>query len=117
MPSTFGKSTTFTGLSGLVTKGLVRITSPLGAVRRKIDQEKYSSVTGFCCAIASDDHSKSTHAARATKPRMQFLCIVLPLPVSAAKAHTPLTLFGERVSASSTCQRPKPSDGPPGSPG
>src|SRR6266436_1992548 len=34
--------------------------SPEGAVRRKIDQEKYSSVTGFCCASAAADHAAMT---------------------------------------------------------
>src|SRR5712692_5840357 len=58
--STLGKSATLTGLSGFATKGLVRITSPEGAVRRKIDQEKYSSVTGFCCASAAADHAAMT---------------------------------------------------------
>src|SRR6266852_2337370 len=55
--STLGKSATLTGLSGFATKGLVRITSPEGAVRRKIDQEKYSSVTGFCCASAAAEQA------------------------------------------------------------
>src|SRR5207248_2755045 len=65
---------------------LVRITSPLGAVRRKIDQEKYSSVTGFGCAIAVDDHSASTHPTMATKLRIEFLCIVVASPGKRGKS-------------------------------
>src|SRR5215212_8567911 len=44
--STFGKSGTLTGLSGLVTKGLVKTTLSPGEVNRKIDQENHSIFTG-----------------------------------------------------------------------
>jgi hypothetical protein len=74
--STFGKSATFTGLSGLVTKGLVRITSPLGDVRRKIDHEKYSSVTGFCCANAVDDVKTTTPPSMAPTRRIEMLFFI-----------------------------------------
>jgi hypothetical protein len=39
-----GKSATLTGLSGFVTKGLVRITLPVGEVNRKIDHENHSNL-------------------------------------------------------------------------
>src|SRR5262249_54011096 len=44
--STFGKSGTFTGLSGFVTNGLVRMTLPPGDVKRKTDHENHSILTG-----------------------------------------------------------------------
>src|SRR5438093_9608883 len=44
--STFGKSATLTGLSGLVTNGFVRTTLPVGDVNRKMDHESHSILTG-----------------------------------------------------------------------
>src|SRR5260370_39508090 len=78
MASTLGKSAILTGLSGLATKGLVRITSPDGAVRRKIDQEKYSSVTGFCCAGAAADHAAMTLPRTAPSRRRDLGVLTCP---------------------------------------
>src|SRR6266446_5495106 len=78
--STLGKSATLTGLSGFATKGLVRITSPEGAVRRKIDQEKYSSVTGFCCAGAAADQAAMTVPSTAPSRRRDIGLLTLSLP-------------------------------------
>src|SRR6185437_15797038 len=81
MPSTLGKSATFTGLSGLVTNGLVRITSPLGEVRRKIDHENHSSVTGFDdCAKALPDHKAMAHPSAAPKAPAYPLCLIASSP-------------------------------------
>src|SRR5262249_58876974 len=46
MTSTFGKSGTFTGLSGFATNGFVTMTLPPGDVKRKIDHENHSILTG-----------------------------------------------------------------------
>src|SRR5215475_10329232 len=44
--STFGKSGTFTGLSGFVTNGFVTMILPPGDVNRKMDHENHSILTG-----------------------------------------------------------------------
>src|SRR5512134_1279759 len=54
MTSTLEKSGTFTGLSGLATNGLVRTTFPVGEVKRKIDHDSHSILTGPDCANAFD---------------------------------------------------------------
>src|ERR1700732_4646412 len=84
MASTLGKSATFTGLSGLVTNGLVRITVPSGEVNRKIDQEKNSSVTGFEAAEAATDHNASRQTTIAPARRADDLCFTASSPVAAS---------------------------------
>src|SRR5262245_23926762 len=77
--STFGKSSTLTGLSGFLTKGLVTMIFPLGDVNRKIDHENHSILTGPDWAGAGPAHAASM---RATAPpitqRHPFAMMSLP---------------------------------------
>ena len=68
MASTFGKSSTFTGLSGLVTNGFVTMTLPLGDVNRKMDHESHSILTGPDWAGAWPAHAASIAATPRRSP-------------------------------------------------
>src|SRR5690349_8272777 len=80
MASAFGKSSTFTGLSGLVTKGLMSTTLPVGDVRRKIDQENHSSFTGAPAANAVPDQAKVNTASASQRSRDCFNCDMVAFP-------------------------------------
>src|SRR5262245_20657355 len=76
--SAFGKSGTFTGLSGLVTNGLLRMILPLGDVNRKMDHESHSIFTGPDWAGAWPAHAASIAAATPLITQRHLLAMVPP---------------------------------------
>jgi hypothetical protein len=78
MTSTFGKSGTFTGLSGLVTNGFVTMTLPLGYVNRKMDHDSHSILTGPDCAGAGPADKASAVATAPPIAHRHALVMVPP---------------------------------------
>ena len=81
MTSTFGKSGTFTGLSGLVTNGFVTMILPLGDVNRKMDHDSHSILTGPDCAGAGPADKASIAATAPPIAHRHALAMVPPLAV------------------------------------
>src|SRR5215467_733729 len=71
MTSTFGKSGTFTGLSGFATNGFVTMIFPPGDVKRKIDHENHSIFTGPEPDCASAGPAQAATIAANTPPITQ----------------------------------------------
>ena len=78
MTSTFGKSGTFTGLSGFVTNGFVTMILPPGEVNRKMDHDSHSILTGPDCAGAWPAHAASIAANDPPSTQRHRLAMVSP---------------------------------------
>src|SRR5574342_1159833 len=76
MASTFGKSSSLTGLSGFLMNGFVTMTLPVGDVNRKTDHDSHSILTAFDCADAWPAHAVSVAASAPPTTQRHPLAIV-----------------------------------------